>query len=126
MAQFAKSGSLTIKPDALEMIKTTFIADSALEDETIAMMKLVHRELGLTIDPHTAVGFTATRKTAAEEDVVTLATAHPAKFPDAVETATGVKPALPESLKWMLAAPERCDSLPADVTALKKYIAAAG
>lgn len=123
MATFAKTGSLTIRPDALELMRKTFLADRAHEGETVATMNLVNRELGLMIDPHTAVGFTATRKAGADEDVVTLATAHPAKFPEAVETATGARPALPENLKWLLTAPERCDTLANDVAALKSYIA---
>ena len=123
METFAKTGSLTIRPDALELMRKTFLADRAHEGETVATMKLVHRELGLTIDPHTAVGFTATRKAGAGEDVVTLATAHPAKFTEAVKMATGAVPELPERLKWIRTAPERSDTLPNDPAALKRFIA---
>jgi threonine synthase len=75
------------------------------------------------IDPHTAVALTATRKARPDEDVVVLATAHPAKFPQAVERATGVSPQLPERLRWVLAAPEKCDTLANDPHALKDYLA---
>ncbi|MCE9523415.1 MAG: threonine synthase [Alphaproteobacteria bacterium] len=124
MAQFAATGSMTIKPDALELMRKSFAADRVHEGETVATMKLVHRDSGILLDPHTAVGFTATRVAAPDEDVVTVATAHPAKFPEAVEMATGVKPALPERLRWILSAPERCDTLPNDPAALRHYIAA--
>ena len=123
MAEFAKSGALTIKPDALELMRKTFAADRVQEDETIATMKRVHGQTGMLIDPHTAVGLTATRVASSTEDVVTLATAHPAKFPEAVETATGIKPELPEALRWILTAPERYDTLPNDAAALKRHIA---
>ncbi len=122
MATFAATGSLTIEPTALAAIKATFLADRVHEGETLATMKLFHRDANLTIDPHTAVGLTATRKAAETEDVVTLATAHPAKFPEAVETATGTKPALPERMRWILTAPERYETLPNAIGPLKEFI----
>ncbi len=123
MQTFADTGSLTIKPDALSNIKKLFLADRVHEGETVATMKLFHRDAGLTVDPHTAVGLTATRKASETEDVVTLATAHPAKFPEAVEMATGTKPALPDRLKSLLTAAERYDTLPNDAASLRAYIA---
>ena len=86
-------------------------------------MKHLHRDANLTVDPHTAVGLTATRKAAETEDVVTLATAHPAKFSQAVETATGTTPTLPERMRWILAAPERYETLPNAIGPLKDFIA---
>jgi threonine synthase len=123
MVEFAASGALTIGPDALKTMHETFEADSVHEGETVATMKIVHRQTGLLVDPHTAVGLTATRKAPPDEDVVTLSTAHPAKFPEAVEMATGVKPELPEQMKWILTAPERYDTLANDVESLKRFIA---
>jgi len=54
--------------------------------------------------------------------MVCLATAHPAKFPDAVERATGTRPALPDSLADLFERPERYDVLPADVAAVRAYV----
>ncbi len=122
MAAFAATGSLTIEPTALAAIKATFLADRVHEGETLATMKVFHRDANLTVDPHTAVGLTATRKAAETEDVVTLATAHPAKFPEAVDTATGTKPALPERMRWILTAPERYETLPNAIGPLKEFI----
>ena len=56
--------------------------------------------------------------------MVALATAHPAKFPDAVERAIGVRPAIPDQLAGLMDLPERLDSLPADLAAVEAYIAA--
>jgi len=123
MDEFARSGSLTIAPEALHAIRATFVADRVDEGETAATIKAVHRDANVLVDPHTAVALTAARKAAANEDVVALATAHPAKFPEAVEQATGVRPALPERMRWILDAPERCDTLPNDLAALKDYVA---
>ena len=103
-------------------IQATFLADCVQEDETAAALKLFHRDANLTVDPHTAVGLTAVRKVAETEDVVTLATAHPAKFPEAVEAATGTKPALSERMRWILTAPERYETLPNAIGPLKKFI----
>lgn len=123
MDDFAKTGSLTIAPQALAAIKALFVADRVHEGETVATMKLFHREAGLAVDPHTAVGLTATRKAAESDDVVALATAHPAKFPEAVEMATGAKPELPERMRWILTAPERYETLPNAIEPLKALIA---
>lgn len=123
MEGFAATGSLTIEPEALTTIQQLFLADRVHEGETVATMKLIHCEANLSVDPHTAVGLTATRKASETDDVVTLATAHPAKFPEAVEMATGAKPELPERLRWILTAPERCETLPVSVDALKAFIA---
>jgi len=78
----------------------------------------------LLIDPHTAVGIAAGRRERPDAAVpmVHLSTAHPAKFPDAVERATGVRPALPAHLKDLLERPERYDRLDNDLATVKQYI----
>ena len=75
------------------------------------------------IDPHTATGTAAARRLAADRPMVTLATAHPAKFPDAVERATGVRPALPEALADLMTRPERTSTLPADLATVQRFVA---
>jgi threonine synthase len=122
MGSFEQSGSLTIDEPVVAEMRKVFAANAVTEAETVATMKLVHQKTGLLLDPHTAVGLTATRIAGPEEDVVTLATAHPAKFPDVVNLATGTKPDLPERMQWINTATERCDTLPADIAALRSYI----
>jgi threonine synthase len=75
------------------------------------------------IDPHTATGVAAAADAGRDGPVVTLATAHPAKFPDAVERATGCRPALPEHLADLYERPERIVELPADLAAVQGYVA---
>jgi threonine synthase len=83
----------------------------------------VYRNTGLQIDPHTAVGVSAARQCAPHlSPVVTLATAHPAKFPDAVERATGRRPALPEHLADLFDRPERTTPLPNDLASVQSYV----
>ncbi len=124
MEGFAQSGSLTIAPDALRAIRATFDSDRVDESETTATIKALYEKTKVLIDPHTAVGLAAARKAAPDDDVVVLATAHSSKFPEAVERAAGVRPELPGRMHWILDAPERCDTLPNDLAALKHYIAA--
>jgi threonine synthase len=104
-----------------------FLAASVDDDATLAEIRTTHAERGYLADPHTAVGLAAARRLGLgrERPVVCLATAHPAKFPDAVERATGRRPALPDRLADLLDRPERYDVLPADVGAVQGYVRAA-
>src|SRR5213075_364539 len=101
---------------ALATIRSMFSAGRADEDETAAAMRTVRRETGEFIDPHTAVGVAVAEKEARDPAVpmVVLGTAHAAKFPDAVEAACGVRPALPEWLAHINERPERSTVLAAD------------
>ena len=88
---------------------------ATLDDEaTLAAMGAEYRRSGTLLDPHTAVGLTAgrMRKVARETPLVALATAHPAKFPEAVERATGISPALPPALADLHERPERSERVP--------------
>jgi threonine synthase len=102
-----------------------FRAERVDEDETRATMAAVWRDSGRLIDPHTAVGLAAARRRSVPGvPMVTLSTAHPAKFPDAVKAATGEHPTLPKPLADLLERPERFDTLANDTAALKAYILA--
>ena len=79
---------------------------------------------GELVDPHTAVGLAVAAKLRGDVDVpmVTLATAHPAKFPDAVEEATGIRPALPPAMADLFTREERLTALPNDLNAVEAFI----
>ncbi|MGH6780727.1 MAG: threonine synthase [Sphingomonadaceae bacterium] len=89
-------------------------------------MRWAHENAGHVIDPHSAIGFAAARASDVPADVplVTLATAHPAKFRDAVERATGVRPPLPARIGSLYEREERYEVLPATMAALTEYIGA--
>jgi threonine synthase len=93
--------------------------------EMARAMAWAHSECGETIDPHTAIGLHAARAAdlPREVPVVTLATAHPAKFPDAVERATGQRPPLPARVGDLFEREERCAELPGDYEAVAAYVA---
>jgi threonine synthase len=101
-----------------------FAAASLDDDATLAVIAGLHRRTGYVADPHTAVGIGAAETCRRRPDLpmVCLATAHPAKFPDAVERATGTRPALPDRLADLFERPERYDVLSADVDAVRRYV----
>ena len=98
MNNFAQSGELVLETDALATIHQNFAACRVSEDDTTTTMREVYQGSGYVLDPHSAIGVYAARRQLAKNPqtpVIALATAHPAKFPDAVKAATGVCPALP-------------------------------
>src|SRR5690606_3036850 len=125
MTELKTEKSFTLDQGILARAAELFRAERVDEDETKAIMAAVWRESGRLIDPHTAVGLAAARRRAAPgTPMVTLSTAHPAKFPDAVKAATGEHPALPQALADLPDRPERFDTLANDAAALKAYILA--
>jgi threonine synthase len=123
--RFRRSGKLSVEPDQYaKWIAPTFRAHRASNDETLAVMKRIYGESGMLVDPHTAVGI-ASAEACAEPGIptITLATAHPAKFPDAVKKATGVHPALPDHVADLFDREERIVNLPNDLQAIEAFVA---
>ncbi len=96
------------------------------DDEVRACIAHEADRSGIVLDPHTAVGLLAARACRNDPSIpmVALATAHPAKFPDAVEAATGVRPGLPDHLADLHERPERLTDLPADLAVIEDYVRA--
>ena len=126
MQDFRASGRFTLEPARHARALSLFDAGRLDDAGTLEEMRRVRRETGLTIDPHTAVGVAVAREKAARLGMptVVLATAHPAKFPDAVEQATGQRPALPDRLADLYRRPERMEGLANEAEALKRLIRA--
>jgi threonine synthase len=122
MATLDQSGGFTVEAGELARAGENFSAAAVDEEETRATIAAVHQESGQLIDPHTAVGVAAARRLAPAAPVVVLGTAHAAKFPDAVEAATGMRPALPPRLADIFERPERCTPLRNDVRTLQEHI----
>ena len=115
--------------DAIASAGSRFGAHRVGEERTLTTMRDVHARTGALMDPHTAIGVAAALDDIAETGdtqtpMVVLGTAHPAKFPDAVERATGVRPALPEFLSDLYDRDERFDVLPNDLAAVQAYVRA--
>ena len=124
MGSLAQSRRFTLSARALSQIRATFTAGRADEDEVAATMRTVKRETGNFIDPHTAVGIAVAEKESRDPAVpmVVLSTAHPAKFPDAVDAACGARPPLPEWLSHLNQRPERVTALPVDQSAVEHFV----
>jgi threonine synthase len=102
-----------------------FSSARADADETAQAMDWAYRRCGEIIDPHTAIGLHAARTAGIDPaiPVVTLATAHPAKFGEAVERATGIRPSLPRRVGDLFDREERYAHLPGDYAAIAAYVA---
>ena len=124
LQRFRELGRLEIDPELRQRwISGAFRAARASDDEVLDEIRRVHAETGLFVDPHTATGTLAARRCAGRHPVVTMATAHPAKFPDAVERATGVRPALPEHLADLFDRPEHTETVPNDLAVVEDLVA---
>jgi threonine synthase len=124
MDQLKQSGRYTVA-DAAHRTITAHFTGRRLDDEgTKRVMAEVYKGTGELIDPHSAVGLHAGRTAGLDPSIprLSLATAHPAKFPDAVAAATGIRPALPPALADLFARPERCSPLANDINALKRFV----
>ncbi len=126
MASLAQSRRFSLSARALAYIRALFSADRADEDEVAATIRTVRRETGNFVDPHTAVGIAVAEKESRDPAVpmVVLSTGHAAKFPDAVEAACGARPPLPDWLGDLGERPERVTELPADQSAVERFILA--
>jgi threonine synthase len=127
MARLKQSGAFDLAQSDLAAIRADFAAASVDEPATRAEIARTYRESGYILDPHSAVGVTAARNALAKDPrtpMIALGTAHPAKFPDAVMQATGIKPALPARLAAIMQGRERFDVLANDQTLVADYIRA--
>jgi len=127
MASLAQSGRFSLSTSALSEIRALFTADRADEEETAAAIRTALHETARLVDPHTAVGLAVAAKEVRDLAVpmIVLGTAHPAKFPEAVEAACGVRPALPEWLDDLHERRERSTTMSVDQIAIERFILAA-
>ena len=123
MASFRQSGRLPLDEARWQAARRLFRGHAVDDEGTLAEIARTHAATGMTVDPHTAVGVAAAR---ALRDpampTVALATAHPAKFPEAVERATGRRPPLPDALAAQAERPERAARMVNDLGLLKTFI----
>ncbi len=124
MAEFEKTRRLQLGDNVRDGIGALF-SSARIDPDAMAMaMRTTAEKTGEIIDPHTAIGLAAAHASDLDESmsIVTLATAHPAKFRDAVERATGTRPVLPARLAGLFEREERYDVLPSDIERVKAYI----
>ncbi len=125
MLNFSKTGCITFSQEEQKRTQKDFISESINQDETIATIADVYSTDKYILDPHTAVGVCAAQKLRNNFNdipIICLATAHPAKFPDAVKRAIGKDPDRPDALKDLEKRKQRLTVLPADISKVKDYI----
>ncbi len=125
MEGFHAGGEIVFSQEERSQIRRDFASTSVNQEETLATIRETYQDSGYVIDPHTAVGVAGARRLKArilEGPVVCLATAHPAKFPDAVRRAIGREPKQPKSMRGLEKKATRCKDMPADTALVKKYI----
>ncbi|MEJ1381172.1 MAG: threonine synthase [Candidatus Sedimenticola sp. (ex Thyasira tokunagai)] len=119
MEQMAKEGRFEIPQAKHAQVAEIFTATATNEEETKQQIKDTYAQSGYILDPHTAVGVHAARDF---PDAICLATAHPAKFGDAVKEAIGVEASPPPSLQNLMEKETRCETLAADGDVIRDYM----
>jgi threonine synthase len=123
MESFSRDGRLSFSKEEMAEVGNDFLSLTVDRDHTIDTIRSFHALTGYILDPHTAVGVKAGRElSGGEAPVVCLATAHPAKFGEAVHSAIGRAPEIPPSLAGIEALERRCEIIDADTEAVKKYV----
>jgi threonine synthase len=103
-------------------LKADFAAVSASEAGVAAAIRQVKASHDYVLDPHTACAFVAAERVAPEGNTVILSSAHPAKFPDAIEAITGTRPGLPAHQAHLLTDPERFEMLPNSLSSVQNFV----
>lgn len=123
MERFAATGSLRIDAAEDGIVDAAFVAGTGTRAQCLDAIRRYHEEHDYLLDPHTAVGVTvAEMQGLAGPPVICLATAHPAKFPEAIKEATGEDLARHPDIDALMDLPTRCDTLPNDLAAIREFI----
>lgn len=124
MTQFALEGRMEIPRDALGRVDLEIVAGASDTRHTLGAIRYFHEKHAYLLDPHSAAGvFVAQQYNELDDPMICLATAHPAKFPDAIADATGEDLAHHPALDGLRHAPTRCEVLPNSTEAVKAYLA---
>jgi threonine synthase len=123
LSDFPRTGTLHFSADERRQVAAEFRSQSVDDAAIIDEIRNFHAATGYVLDPHTAVGVRAGRSLASDGvPMICLATAHPAKFPDAVCRAIGRNPDRPASLAGLEERPRRCETIAADTAAVKEFV----
>ena len=125
MTAFRSSGKMPVSQEAWRRAATQFQGFRMGDDETLAAIRALYEASGYLADPHSIIGIeAAAAHIRPGTPIVAEATAHPAKFPDAIEAAIGIRPPLPAHLADLYEREERCTSVPADLSAIQAEVRA--
>jgi threonine synthase len=122
MDELKGQGGFKISQGALERLRGLFASGRCSEEETLAMIARANAEMGELLCPHSAVGVHVAQDHLGATPMITLATAHPAKFPDAVEKASGIRPGLPARMADLFDREERVTRVENDLASLQALV----
>ena len=122
MDEIKKVGKYIISKDKLEKINKNFLSASMNEEEILFTIKEVYEKYAIILDPHSAIGFGALKKIDLDGCNVVLSTAHPCKFPEAINRSINIKPNLPKELMYVMDEKENYDIIPNNLNRIKQYI----
>jgi threonine synthase len=126
MTAFRATGHMPVPEAAWKRATSVFHAFRLDDEGTLAEIRRLYTRQNYLADPHSAIGIAGARALACQHGVpsVAMATAHPAKFPDAMEQATGLRPPLPPRLADLYKRPEKFTRAPADLAAIQALVRA--
>ena len=122
MIKIKDEGKYIFAKNRLEKIRKDFLSENMNEEEVIETIRNIYNKYKVILDPHTAIGLGALNKINIEGDNIVLATAHPCKFPDAIDKSISIKPSLPSELQYIMDKKEYYDIVPNNVSKTKQYI----
>ena len=122
MKKIKEEGKYIIPKDKLQKISKDFLSENMSETEVLNIIKDVHNRYNVILDPHSAIGFGALKKINIEGNNIVLATAHPCKFPDAIDKSIGIKSSLPNELQYIMNEKENYVIISNNINETQKYI----
>jgi threonine synthase len=122
MSGIKEDGKYIISKNKMEKINKDFLSASMSEEEILDTIKEVHIKYDIILDPHSAIGFGSLNKVNLEGNNIVLATAHPCKFPEAIDKSIGIKPNLPDELKYVMDEKENYDIISNNLSKTQQYI----
>jgi len=122
MTDIKEEGKYIIPKSKMEKINKDFLSATINEKEVLDIIKEVYTKYDIILDPHSAIGFGALNKVNIDGNNIVLVTAHPCKFPDAIDKSIGIKPSLPDELKYIMDEKENYDIIPNNLSTTQKYI----
>ena len=122
MKSIKEKGEYIIDKESLDKINIDFLSSRMDENEVLKTIRTVYEKFNVVLDPHSAIGYGAFDKINLKGNNVVLATAHPCKFPDAIEKAINLNAELPNELAFVLGEKENYDIIENDLTKIKQHI----
>jgi threonine synthase len=122
MTGIKEKGKYIIPKEKLDKIKKDFLSTSLNENEILNVIKETYEKYKIILDPHSAIGLGALKKVNLNGNNVVLATAHPCKFPDAINRSINIKPNLPNELIYIMNEKENYDVISNNLSKIKQYI----